>query len=151
MRYAYFAFLLSVTTSVTTASDWLTLPSTYSHDVVTGQRVNQFAAIDPPTAPTVANFKTSGFTYSRSRLSYGGSNDNYHRVETWGDPVRPYGEWERPFRPGSVPYSLWGPPFGGLNLGNGSRGGRGPHIPWPRHRKDVGPGNGWGNDHAPSP
>ena len=122
MRYAYFTFLLSITTSVTTASDWLTLPSTYSHDVVTGQRVSQFAPIDLPTATTVQNFRTSGYTHTRSQLNFGGSNDNYHRVETWGDPVRPYGEWQRPFRPGSVPYDLWGPPFGGLHWGRGGFG-----------------------------
>ncbi len=149
MRYAYFAVLLSIVTSISTASDWLTLPSTYSHDVVTGQRVSQFAPIELPTATTVQNFRTSGYTHTRSRLSFGGSNDNYHRVETWGDPIRPYGEWQRPFRPGSVPYDLWGPPFGGLNWGRSGfgPGGFGPGGFGGGHGNQGGPGHGQG-DHG---
>jgi hypothetical protein len=146
MRYAFFAFLLSVCTSITTASDWLTLPSTYSHDAVNGQRVSQHTPIELPATTTVPNFRTSGYTHTRSRLGYNGSADNYHRVEEWGEPVRPYGEWQRPFRPFSVPYSQWGPPFAGLNQqfgrGNGQFG---------RGNRNRGGGNGrWrGNNGRP--
>lgn len=122
MRYAYFALLLSALTTVSTASDWLTLPSTYSHHPVGGQRISQYAPIKNPTGLSVPNFRSSGYTHSRSQLNFRGSFDNYHRVEEWGEPVRPYGEWQRPYRPYSVPYDLWGPPFGGLNLGFGFNG-----------------------------
>ncbi|GAA5510464.1 hypothetical protein [Novipirellula caenicola] len=98
------------------AADWLTLPGKFSHDPVTSQRVDQFQPMATPAVPEVANFRTSGYTHVRSRLNYAQSSDNYHRVETWGDPVRPYGEWQLPFRPYSVPYAAWGAPFAGLNI-----------------------------------
>ncbi|WP_052031883.1 hypothetical protein [Novipirellula maiorica] len=98
------------------AADWLTLPGKFSHDPVTAQRVEQFQPPATPAVAEVANFRTSGYTHVRSRLNYAQSSDNYHRVETWGDPVRPYGEWQRPFRPYSVPYAAWGAPFAGLNI-----------------------------------
>lgn len=100
-------------------ADWLTLPGPYSHDPVSGHRVSQYAPEKTPTAPIAADFRTSGYTHTRSTLAYGQSADNYHRVEEWGDPVRPYGEWRFPYRPYSTPYPNWGPPFGGLQLGIG--------------------------------
>ena len=101
------------------AVDWLTMASTYTHDPASGARVSQYAPAPAPQANQVSNFRTSGYTNFRSSLNFGPSADNYHRVETWGDPVRPYGEWRFPFRPFSTPYPNWGPPFGGLNLGVG--------------------------------
>ncbi len=143
MRHAYFAVLLVVLTTVSTGSDWLTYPSTYSHDPVNGQRTRQYAPIESPTAPTPPNFRTSGYTHTRSQLNFGGSIDNYHRVEEWGEPVRPYGEWQRPFRPYSVPYSQWGPPFLQINQGLGRfRGGYGPPLPPPVPPQMPGPGTG---------
>ncbi|MGI9472181.1 MAG: hypothetical protein ACR2NZ_11640 [Rubripirellula sp.] len=132
------------------------MPSSYSHDPATGSRVSQFAPIEAPTAPQAPNFRTSGYTHTRSSLNYGQSADNYHRVEEWGDPVRPYGEWRFPQRPFSTPYQNWGPPFAGLNLGFGGfygphggsgRGGFGgghPGKPGGGGRPDV--GRGFGND-----
>ena len=119
MRYAYLFLAVFPIASVAHATDWLTLPSSYSHDPATGSRVSQFAPIEAPTAPQVANFRSSGYTHTRSSLNYGQSADNYHRVEEWGDPVRPYGEWRFPQRPFSTPHPNWGPPFAGFNLGFG--------------------------------
>jgi len=113
------------------AADWLTLPSTYSHDPQTGMRVSQFAAAEPAVAPGAPNFRSSGYTHTRSTLAYGQSADNYHRVEEWGAPVRPYGEWRFPYRPYSTPYPNWGPPYAGLNLGLGGFGPAGPRGNWP--------------------
>lgn len=101
------------------AMDWLTLPSTYTHDPASGSRVPQFAPTPKPASNQVSNFRTSGYTHTRSSLNYGASADNYHRVESWGDPVRPYGEWRFPYRPYSTPYPNWGAPYAGLNLGFG--------------------------------
>lgn len=106
-----------VSSTQAAANDWLTLPSQYTHDPATGLRISQYAAVANPTAPMAVDFRTSGYTHTRSTLNYGQSADNYHRVEQWGEPVRPYGEWRFPYRPYSVPYGAWGPPFGGLNLG----------------------------------
>lgn len=108
------------------AADWLTLPSRYSHNPSTGQRVSQYSKIQAPSVPQPSNFRTSGYTHTRSSLNYGQSADNYHRVEQWGDPVRPYGEWRFPYRPYSTPYPNWGPPYAGLNLGGGFYGPYGP-------------------------
>lgn len=105
-------------------ADWLSLPSRYTHDPLTGERVNQFAAEEPAFAPHVSNFRSSGHTHIRSSIQFNQSSDNYHRVEEWGDPVRPYGEWRFPYRPYSVPYPAWGAPFAGL--GDGFYGRRGP-------------------------
>jgi hypothetical protein len=121
MRYALLSFVLVTLSSVSCAADWLTLPSTYSHDA-TCTRVTQFAPIEVPTAPLAANFRTSGFTHTRSSLNYGASSDNYHRVQKWGEPVRPYGEWRFPYRPHSTPYPNWGAPFAGFNSGFGGPG-----------------------------
>ena len=95
------------------------MPSTYTHDVASGQRVTQFAPIDAPTTAITQPLRTSGYTHFRSTIAYGQSADNYHRVEEWGDPVRPYGEWRFPYRPYSTPYPNWGQPYGGLNIGLG--------------------------------
>lgn len=99
--------------------DWLTLPSTYTHDPERGTRVVQFTPTPTPTAAIDPTFVSSGYTHLRSTIAYGQSADNYHRVQTWGQPVRPYGEWRFPFRPFSTPYPNWGPPYAGLNLGFG--------------------------------
>ena len=108
------------------AADWLTMPSRYSHNPSTGERVTQYTKIQAPSVPQPSNFRTSGYTHTRSSLNYGQSADNYHRVEQWGDPVRPYGEWRFPYRPYSTPYPNWGPPYAGLNLGGGYYGPYGP-------------------------
>ena len=115
------------------AADWLTLPSRYSHNPSTGQRVSQYSKIQAPSVPQPSNFRTSGYTHTRSSLNYGQSADNYHRVEQWGDPVRPYGEWRFPYRPYSTPYPNWGPPYAGLNLGGGFYGPYGP-MPYDPYR-----------------
>lgn len=120
MRYALLSIAICIC-SVSLANDWLTLPSTYSHDV-NGTRVSQYAPIQKPQAPVAANFRSSGYTHTRSSLNYGASSDNYHRVQRWGEPVRPYGEWRFPYRPYSTPYPNWGAPFAGFNAGFGGPG-----------------------------
>ena len=99
------------------------MPSTYTHDPASGSRVSQFAPTPKPESNQVSDFRTSGYTHTRSSLNFGASADNYHRVESWGDPVRPYGEWRFPFRPYSTPYANWGAPYAGLNSGFGGIGG----------------------------
>ena len=53
MRYAYLFLAVFPVASIAHATDWLTLPSSYSHDPATGSRVSQFAPIEAPTAPQV--------------------------------------------------------------------------------------------------
>jgi len=146
------------------ANDWLLAPSYYSHDPQDGERTAQYARPEPAFVYENPTYLKSGYHHRRSTIRTGdGSLDQFHVVEEWGRPVRPYGEWERPFRPYSVPYQLWGPPYGGLGpiyqnypypgpypgpgaagrpgqggpgYGNPGRGG-GPH--------GGGPGGGYGN------
>ncbi|WP_202908797.1 hypothetical protein [Roseimaritima ulvae] len=142
------AFCVGELGSRAKAADWLTLPSTYTHDA-NGQRVSQYAPPVASYAVQVSNFRSSGYTHARSSLQYGPSADNYHRVEEWGDPVRPYGEWRFPYRPYSQPYSAWGPPLaglGGLGWGGGYGYGYGPSGP-----NGGGAGNRPGGEHGNRP
>ncbi len=104
-----------LTPAAAEGSDWLLAPSYYSHDPETGKRTTQYAPAQPAYIFQNPSYQKSGYRHRRStiRNSEGGF-DQFHVVEEWGRPVRPYGEWERPFRPYSVPYHLWGEPFGGL-------------------------------------
>ena len=106
------------------AADWITAPSYYSHDPMSGQRVNQYSRIGPFYNTTRSDYTTSGYRHTRSSIEAGGSVDHLHLVETWGRPVRPYEEWKYPFRPYSVPYQQWGPqPVPGMGYGIGGGGG----------------------------
>jgi hypothetical protein len=96
------------------AADWITAPSYYTHDWTTGHRVAQYSPIGPYYYYARPDFLRSGYRHYRSTIDLGNSSDNLHIVEEWGRPVRPYEEWRFPYRPYSVPYDLWGPPFGGL-------------------------------------
>lgn len=94
--------------------DWFTAGSYYTHNPQTNQRVHQYAP-DPVVRHTPDPFM-SVYRQQRSSMTVDGSSDHYHKVYQFGDTVRPYGEWEFPFRPYSVPYSDWayGSPFGHL-------------------------------------
>ena len=110
------------------AGDWITAPSYYSHDPQTGQRVEQYSPIGPFYTYARGDFKRSGYRQLRSSIQAGGSSDNMHIVEEWGNPVRPYGEWRFPYRPYSVPYDVWGPrrQFAGRGAFAAGQGFRGP-------------------------
>ncbi len=99
------------------AADWIVAPSYYTHDPTTGQRVTQYAPIPPVYTYSRVDYLRSGYRNTRSSIQAGGSADHMHIIEEWGRPIRPYGEWRFPFRPYSVPYGLWGPPYAGLNTG----------------------------------
>lgn len=118
------------------ASDWITASSYYTHDYKTGERVNQFAK---PRVVQHTPMYSSVYRHRRSSLQVGDSIDQYHRVDQYGDVVRPYGEWRFPYRPFSVPYPLWGPQppvyvgggYGGFGVGGAVPfgGGGGPYGP----------------------
>jgi hypothetical protein len=95
-------------------SDWFTAGSYYTHNPQNNQRVHQYAA-RPVVRHTPDPFM-SVYRQQRSSVTVDGSSDHYHKVYQFGETVRPYDEWERPFRPYSVPYSDWayGSPFGHL-------------------------------------
>jgi hypothetical protein len=97
--------------------EWMAWPSSYTHDPLHGQRVDQYAQPVDPIAPQRADFQRSGFRHYRSTLQAGQSADNLHIVEQWGRPIVPYEQWRFPYRPYGVPYDAWGPqaPYGIIN------------------------------------
>jgi hypothetical protein len=102
-----------------TAADWATAPSYYTHDLSNGQRVSQFAQVGPFFYFQRPDYLKSGYRQYRSTIDLGNSSDNMHVVEQWGAAVVPYEQWRFPYRPYSAPYQAWGPPFGGLGGGTG--------------------------------
>jgi hypothetical protein len=115
------------------AADWLFAPSDYTHSPENGQRVGQYCP--PPRIFVYENplYTKSLYRHNRSSLQVADSIDNLHVVEQTWPPVRPYREWQFPFRPYSAPYDAWGPqlpPFAlGGGFGWGGFGGFGPGGP----------------------
>jgi hypothetical protein len=96
------------------APSWIFRMSNYSHDPMTGERVNQFQPEKPAYAPYDPTYLQSGYRHNHTALPTGdGGWDHTHIVETWGlgDQIRPYGEWQYPYRPGATPFG-WGYPGG---------------------------------------
>ncbi len=119
MAYRWFSrFVVATLLGLPAAqgADWIVAPSYYTHDPMSGQRVSQYTPVGPFYSYARPDFVRSGFRHTRSSIQAGNSADHMHIVEEWGRPVRPYGEWRFPFRPYSVPYGLWGPPFAGLGM-----------------------------------
>ncbi len=93
------------------AGSWMFEPSTYSHDSQTGERVEQYARKPPVYGPSDPTYEQSAYIHKRTAIRGGRGNvDRRHYVETWGagEAIRPYGEWQRPFRAGATPYGPWG-------------------------------------------
>jgi len=133
------------------ASSWIFRPSTFSHNPVNGDRVYQFAAKAPGFASGDGTYQQSGYRHLRSTIRGGDSADRLHMVETWGEgeSIRPYGEWQYPYRAGATPFGPWGNPQGPWTTPfeswrNPYGLGRLPHPPWPHV-----PYPSW--PHAPSP
>lgn len=97
-------------------SSWIFQPSYYSHSPVTGQRVVQYQPEQPAFVPYDPTYQQSGYRHDHTSIHVGNSQDDLHIVQTWGQPVRPYGEWEYPFRAGATPFGPWGNPQGPWTL-----------------------------------
>lgn len=90
---------------------WIFRRSRYSHEPVTGTRVNQYAPKQPALARSDPTYLESGYRHSRVTIrGADGSADRLHVVRTWGagEAIRPYGEWLFPYRAGATPYGPWG-------------------------------------------
>jgi hypothetical protein len=113
-QWAVTLVITAVAAQCAIAGDWVAARSTYSHHPQTGQRVAQYAPVGPVYAAPDPYVAQNGYRHIQNIItspSAGRATDYLHVVEQWGPiPVRPYGEWEFPYRPYSVPYWLWGPP-----------------------------------------
>ena len=139
--------------------EWAFKPSYYTHSHTDGQRVARYATGQKAYAE-IDNFRRSGYRQQRIRIhGASGSADNIHLVETWGEGefIRPYGEWQRPFREGATPYGPWGNAQGPWTLPfeswvNPYGLGKLPHPPWPHWPVYSGPmcsGPGYGGPMYP--
>jgi len=116
LHHAIFFIFIGFAVSAAQASDvsWIFRPAYYTHSSVTGQRVAQYEPEQPSIVPSDPTYQESGY---RHQLYLVG-NDRVNIVQTWGagTAIRPYGEWEFPFRAGATPFGPWGNPQGPWTL-----------------------------------
>ena len=147
------------------AESWIFKPAAFSHDPAGGGRVTQFLPVAAAYKPYDSTYAQSGYRHLRTTIrGADGSADRLHIVETWGagEAIRPYGEWQFPFRAGATPYGPWGNPRGPWTMpfdswqnpyGLWNR--YGPHhYPWRGHRGRGGharpsPHGSQGSQHGP--
>ena len=88
----------------------------FAHDRAAGRPILPGV---PAFTWTDDTYQESVFRYNMVTVGAGSNADHLNIVQTWGQGqfMRPYGEWEYPFRPGATPYSPWPVPFfnSGLN------------------------------------
>ena len=121
IRHLVFASTLAAVALAVSAveGDWAFRASYYTHDPATGQRVTQYSPGATPYARIEPNYQQSAYRQQHIRIGGGrGGADNIHIVESWGngENVRPYGEWQYPYRAGATPYGPWGNPQGPWTL-----------------------------------
>ncbi|MCG8583398.1 MAG: hypothetical protein MI757_01635 [Pirellulales bacterium] len=80
--------------------------SYFTHKPHSDERVAQYMP-EQPAYRTEGYYERSAFRYTQSTIGRGRNADRLNVVETWGRgaEIRPYGEWERPFRRGAQP--IW--------------------------------------------
>jgi hypothetical protein len=109
-------------------SSWIFAPARYTHSPETGQRVVQYSPGAPAYLRYDDTYQESGYRHNTVSICAGDSSDHLHIVQTWGQGllIRPYGEWEYPYRPGATPYGPWSYPqvYPQANWGNNPG-------PWP--------------------
>jgi len=108
---------LLFTASKSRAESWIFQPSYFSHNDE-GRRIVQFSSPPQVALPYAPNYVVSGYRHSRATIRGAESYDHLHIVKTWGlgAYIRPYEEWEFPFRPGATPFGPWGNPQGPWTL-----------------------------------
>ena len=91
-------------------NSWMFLPGFYTHSPETGKRVAQYQPEAPAYLRCDPTYQESG--YRHQVLEFNGDVSNI--VQTWGagTAIRPYGEWEFPYRAGATPFGPWGNPQG---------------------------------------
>jgi hypothetical protein len=112
LHHSIFFILTASLLPAAQASDvsWIFRPAYYTHSPVTGQRVAQYAAEQPSIVPVDPTYQESGYRHQLIQVG----TEWLNLVQTWGagTAIRPYGEWEYPYRPGATPYGPWYNPQG---------------------------------------
>lgn len=140
----------AITSAPPEGPSWIFRQSRYSHNPTTGERVAQFQPEKPAYPQYDPTYTESGYRHYHTALrGPDGSYDHSHIVQTWGagEFIRPYGEWEFPFRAGATPFGPWGNPQGPWTLPfeswvNPYGLGRLPNPPWPSYGPYSGPSQG---------
>ena len=116
LHHAIYFVLGSFVASTALASDvsWIFRPGYYTHSPVTGQRVAQYEPEKLSIVPTDPTYQESGYRHQLVQVG----TDWLNLVQTWGagTAIRPYGEWEYPYRAGATPFGPWGNPQGPWTL-----------------------------------
>ena len=89
-------------------------PGYYTHSPITGKRVAQYEPEKPSYVTVDPTYQESGY---RHQVIQNGT-EWLNLVQTWGagTAIRPYGEWQYPYRAGATPYGPWGNPQGPWTL-----------------------------------
>lgn len=108
---------VSYTGTAAASDSWVFRQGYFSHQA-DGSRATQYTPLPNPEVPYAPNYMVSGYRHTRSTIRGNESYDHLHVVKTWGrgEFIRPYEEWEFPFRPGATPYGPWGNPGGPWTL-----------------------------------
>ena len=116
-------------------TSWIFFRSAYTHSPMTGERVAQYCPEQPAYLRYDDTYQESGYRHNLITIGSGSNADRTNIVQTWGLglAIRPYGEWEHPYRPYATPYSAWGG-YGGGGYGDG-----------------MTPSNAWQNPYAAGP
>ena len=114
------ALLLAVAPAGAMAEEasWIFRPATYSHSPSTGKRIAQYQPEEPAVLHCDPSYQESGYRHEVITIGHGEGADHLNYIQTWGLGVgiRPYGEWEYPFRAGATPLGPWGNPQGPWTL-----------------------------------
>ncbi len=96
-------------------TSWIFSAPAYTHSPATGQRVAQYCPEQPSYLRYDDTYQESGYRHNLITIGSGSNADRTNIVQTWGLglAIRPYGEWEHPYRPCATPYSAWGG-YGGV-------------------------------------
>ena len=99
-------------------SSWIFSRAAYTHSPITGQRVAQYCPEQPSYLRCDDTYQESGYRHNLITIGSGSNAERTNIVQTWGLglAIRPYGEWEYPYRPYATPYT-WGGYGGYPNAG----------------------------------
>ena len=95
-------------------TSWIFSRSAYTHSPATGQRIAQYRPEQPSCLRYDDTYQESGYRHNLITIGSGSNADRTNIVQTWGLglAIRPYGEWEYPYRPFATPYTYGG--YGGF-------------------------------------